>query len=94
MHRSSGTSSERLDVGRRLAILGKRVAEVSLNTKAKGGRVKIDGRRVGQTPLKEPVYVMPGRHRLTVAVKGFKLWEKRFTAKAGDHLTFKFSVRR
>jgi hypothetical protein len=49
--------------------------------------VQIDDQRVGVTPLKAPIWVEPGAHRVTVSRSTGAPWSTSIIAHPGEHLT-------
>jgi hypothetical protein len=60
------SARRRAHVEQKLAELEASVAEVTVRSSASDARVHIDGALVGQLPLKQPIRVNPGVHRVKV----------------------------
>jgi serine/threonine protein kinase len=55
------------------------------------GNVSIDSKLIGQTPLKQPVRLSPGRHNLTIKNPGYKEFSKEINIIRGDTLRLEFN---
>lgn len=58
-------------VKKRLAKAREQVGALNVSVEEDGAAVLIDGRNVGRTPLKGPVFVEPGEHRIEVVLDGY-----------------------
>ena len=57
-------------------------AEVTVGSVPRGADVRIDGKRVGQTPLE--LNLFPGTHELQISADRFKTWHTRLSVKANQ----------
>ena len=69
----------------RLKRIRRRIGCVSVMVGPEGSTVKIGGQVVGQTPLKNRIYLMPGAHQLLIEKQDFAPHSERIQLKAGDH---------
>jgi hypothetical protein len=63
--------ARRAEVDRSLTLLGAHVASVEITTDMSGAEVSIDDRTVGTTPLRGPIQLNPGPHRISAVKEGF-----------------------
>jgi hypothetical protein len=58
------------DARKAVAELKPKLGRLRIECQLPGAEVNIDGKVVGQAPLPDPVWVMPGRHQLTAIADG------------------------
>ena len=58
------------------------MARLSVASNPSGADIEVDGSLVGNTPSE--IEVAPGDHTLKVSKAGFKPWERKFKATAGN----------
>ncbi len=56
------------------------------------GKIYIDGHYMEQTPLQQPIVLLPGRHFLTVLNEQFQAYSDSILLKAGDTLDLKINL--
>jgi hypothetical protein len=59
-----------------LADVKKRVATLEITTNTKGATVYVDGSEVGQSPLREPLFLLNGKHLIMAAADGYRQFDK------------------
>lgn len=59
------------------------VASVMLLVSEKGANIMVDGKKVGQSPLPEPLRLRAGTREVTVMRPGYAVWKKEIEVKAG-----------
>ena len=66
---------------------------ISIETRPPGGRVHLDGRDVGVTPITlSPV--TPGSHKLEILLPGYRTWSTTLTVEAGQRRRVTASLER
>ena len=75
---------------RRLRHLRRKLGWVKVTCMVEGAAILVDGVSVGHTPMDLPLYVTPGRHRITLQQKGFFPKVKKFTIAAGKRKALDF----
>jgi len=70
----------------KLAELIAGLGQVVVRTPVPGAIVAVDGRDQGRTPLQDPLYVTPGKHRVLVAAPGRVSHAQEVTLRAGQRL--------
>ena len=60
------------EVQRRIAGFRDRLVFLHIDAEPKGARITVDGGEVGIAPLTEPIFLVPGEHRLVIAAKGHR----------------------
>ena len=78
------TAQERADAERAVTSLQRRFGELEIVSPRRGARITIDGRRLGRTPLADPIILRPGTHELRVQVPGIPDVRERIVIKAGE----------
>ena len=78
-------------VRKKLSILRQAVSSVIVESSLKGALVKMDGERVGRTPLLYPIYLEPGRHRLFVKKRGLAALTQSLDLDPGEHVREHYS---
>jgi hypothetical protein len=73
----------RADAEKHIAALRRRVGTVSITADADGAEVRLDGRKLGDTPLEKKIYVQAGPHQLVVRRGDGAPFVQDFTAVAG-----------
>jgi hypothetical protein len=63
-------SEDRKDARSALAELGKKLGRLQIRCETTGAEVVLDGKSVGRVPLPEPLWAMPGSHRVTISHEG------------------------
>ncbi len=58
---------------------------ITLSTKTRGAIVTVDGKPVGETPLRHRIYLPPGTYFLKVEKAGRQLMAKSITLEVGEH---------
>lgn len=76
------TEDDRTRIQARRTPLLAKVAELLIDANV-DGNIVIDGSSRGPLPLKKPIYVEPGSHRLRVSKEGYATSEVTFTVDAG-----------
>ncbi|RPJ11062.1 MAG: PEGA domain-containing protein [Deltaproteobacteria bacterium] len=76
-----------------LARLNLKAGEIEARSEPTGGRVFLDGKEAGETPLvlKE---VVPGRHRVRIAKEGYDAYEESIEVKAREKTRVDVSLKR
>lgn len=77
---------DRAALGPMMADLRAKVGSVSVSSNA-GGEITIDGRPRGKLPLRTPLRVLAGSHKIRIARNGFHTFEKTFEVAAGGALS-------
>jgi len=67
--------------------LKKTLAEVKVECNVAGATVKVGGKKVGQTPLKESLLLKPGKHALKVQAEGQEPFAQELALEAGRQIT-------
>lgn len=68
------------------------VVTLVIDVSRPGAEVRLDGVPLGRSPLPEPVFVAPGRHRISAVLQGHAPMEATIEAKKGDSRVVKLSV--
>jgi hypothetical protein len=68
----------------RLEQLKRTQARLELSCAVEGAEVKVDGKKVGSTPIKHGLYLPPGEHRLELTKEGFVPFSRELELKAGE----------
>jgi hypothetical protein len=76
------------ELSRRLIKLDPKLGRVSL-TATEGAEIYVDGAFVGTTPLRKPIELGAGRHRLTIKKAGYNSWDNDITVDAERTLPLK-----
>ncbi|WP_437606993.1 hypothetical protein WMF20_39755 [Sorangium sp. So ce834] len=61
------------------------VGALEINVSDPGAEVLVDGRRVGLSPLRDPVFVWPGQHRVSARLGGARKEELVTATAGGEH---------
>jgi len=69
------------------------IAALMIRTNVSGARVLIDDRVAGQTPIAEPLFVMPGAHSLRVLAPGKQELARSLTLAPGESLDLDLTLR-
>jgi hypothetical protein len=69
------------------------VASVMLLVSEKGANIMVDGKKVGQSPLPEPLRLRAGTREVTVMRPGYAVWKKEIEVKAGTDQRVKVELR-
>ena len=70
----------------RLGELSRQLASVTLSCSARGGRVLVDGKTAGRTPLPHRIYMMAGAHKIEVIKEGYPGFSRRLVLSRGEHV--------
>jgi tetratricopeptide (TPR) repeat protein len=70
-----------------IAFLESRLGELSVTTDRPNARVSVDGRVVGSTPLRKPIRVAPGTHKISAALEGAPSLVRIVTVGEAEHQT-------
>jgi tetratricopeptide (TPR) repeat protein len=73
----------RIEIEAQLATLSRRIGAVRIACNEDGAKVMVDGHLVGQTPLKQPIPVSSGQHRIEIQATG-RVPEERQIVVAGE----------
>jgi tetratricopeptide (TPR) repeat protein len=60
------------EVSSRISALNASVARLKVESAPAGASIRIDGVTVGNSPLQEPLVLMPGDHKLEVSLEGYE----------------------
>jgi len=75
---------------RRLKSLRRKLGWVKVTCMVEGAVIRVDGVSVGRTPRDLPIYVTPGRHRITLEREGYSPKSRRLTIGAGKRRSMDF----
>lgn len=75
--------NHRAHAQRRIVELERRLGRIHVTCNAEGAEVYVDGKEVGETPLTDVLYVVPGEHQLTITSSGFVPFVKTINVGAG-----------
>jgi len=75
-----------------LAGISRQPGKIVIQSTPSGGLVYIDGERAGQTPFNAEV--KPGRHKVMVTARGYKLEEQTVTIAPGASTSLNFSLQK
>jgi tetratricopeptide (TPR) repeat protein len=64
----------------------KNLAAVVLEIEPDGAEISVDGKSVGRSPLRQPVFLEPGQHTYRVSLEGHRTEEERVDLAAGKEL--------
>lgn len=82
-------NKEMLEFGaKQLKELEQDLAKLEVKSAIPGATLLVDDRSVGTVPLKRPLYLAPGTHRLVLQKEGATLEQKTVALKAGQTLLF------
>lgn len=71
IHGASDASPDAIaDARKATSELKRKLGQVRIECQSAGAEVNIDGKVVGQAPLFDPIWVMPGRHQITAFADG------------------------
>jgi hypothetical protein len=70
---------------RKLVVLQERLSRVGVICDRSEAAVFVDGRQVGQTPMRGWVYLQPGTHRISVVAPGQRPFAQTIVLYPGDH---------
>ncbi len=56
------------------------------------GEVLVDGKSIGQTPLRQPLLLVPGQHHITISSPQFSTFEDSITIKRNETLKYKLNL--
>ncbi len=89
-----GTSEERREAIRvELEELRARMGQLVVTTDVPGAEVRVDDRVVGQTPLAEPIFVLPGEHAIQATRAGLARAEERVHVDGGQIRAVRLDLR-
>jgi len=78
--------SMKLEAEAALEEMQKRIGKLRLADVPEGSDVLVDGRRVAQTPLDEPIKLDPGKHTLVIVKEGYENFEAEINTEANTSM--------
>jgi|HubBroStandDraft_4_1064222.scaffolds.fasta_scaffold74791_2 hypothetical protein len=85
-------ADRRAQVEREIGELRGRVARVTAVSNVEGADVALDDAPLGKTPVREPVVVGEGRHRLTISKAGYVATTRLMDIAGGDQVTIRLDL--
>jgi hypothetical protein len=71
---------------KRLAIVKAQIGTLAIKVNVDGAEVLADGKKAGDAPLADPVFVDPGKVKVRVRLEGYTSWEKELDVTAGQEV--------
>jgi hypothetical protein len=78
------TREHRRDVEAKMDALKRKVAELEVSASETGVEVRLDGQRLGSTPLAGPIRIKAGAHLIAAAKSGFQAVERKVEVARGS----------
>ncbi len=69
-----------------LAAVKAKIGTLVVQANVAGAEVLVDGQRVGEAPLVDPIFVEPGKRTVRVRLEGYASWEKQLDIAAGQEV--------
>jgi hypothetical protein len=87
------SAERRREVSDEMTALSRRVATITIAVDVAGAEVWVDDARAGTTPLRAPLLLNAGQHRIGVRHAQYPAQSRRVTATGGDAERLEFSLR-
>jgi len=86
------TREHRRDVEAKMDVLKRKVAELEVSASEAGVEIRIDGQRVGATPLGGPVRAKAGPHLISAGKSGFQAVERKVELARGSRTRLELAM--
>lgn len=86
--------SQRPRTAANLATVKAKIATLTVKTNVDGAEIFVNGKKVADAPLLDPIFVDPGKVKLRVRLEGYLSWEKEIDATAGQELPLDVTMER
>ncbi len=83
---ASKDDPQRARTAANLAAVKAKIGTLVVTANVAGAEVLVDGQRVGEAPLVDPIFVEPGKRTVRVRLEGFASWEKELDVTAGQEV--------
>jgi hypothetical protein len=75
-----------------MKLARRRVASVRVEPSESGASIQVDGRDAGLSPLPDEIFLTPGEHKVSAALKGYEPAEVAITVKEGESRTLPLTL--